>query len=183
MFVGEKYEIMKLDVSKLCELFLQKFDSNLTYSVEKICIDSIKPTSLYLQVERLLYAIETAALLKAHGFSLYEPHIKKSHDKRRIVPPPIIEVRGDDYVLCDGTHRITAARKRNENSVIVLVVRGMYRPLAGDITSWDEITVTNMRYRSKDNFVNFNEAGMTGYSKFCNSINMENGGIYDEKGL
>lgn len=169
----ERYDATKVSPDRVIDIFKKKFDKKLYYSIEQILIEDIKPTSLYVQNDRLRYAHLTAMNLIKQGLKLYEPHIKYNGKSHRIVPPPIIEERGKRFVLCDGTHRIITAKELKIKEVIVLVVRDTYLPLAGDITDWDHIVRTDNRYRSCENFVNYCCEGMTGYSKFCNSSIME----------
>lgn len=130
------------------------------------------PTSLYVKNTRYAYALYTAKTLIEKKITLYEPHIKYDGDSYRLVPPPIVEARKEGIVLCDGTHRIMTAKELCVNKVVVLFVENVYRPLAGDITSWNRITKTDLDYKTKDNFLNYCPEGMTGYSKFCNSEKM-----------
>ena len=67
---------------------------------------------------------------------------------------------------------IMTAKEFHVDRVVVLLVENVYRPLAGDITSWERIKKTDVKYKTKDNFLNYCHEGMTGYSKFCNSDSM-----------
>ena len=164
------YNVARINNRMIYDLFMEYFDNHLLYSVEEVEIERIFPTSLYIQSKRLEYAEFTANVLKWNGLDLFEPHIKQdSTGIKRFVPPPIVEMRGDLCVLCDGTHRVYTAKQMGMKKIVVLAVRGTYKPLAGDITSWDRLRINDSNYRSSENFVNYNDKGMTGYSKFCKS--------------
>ena len=167
------YNVIRIDKRLIYDLFYKQFDNRLYYSIEEIELERICPTSLYIQSERLKYAEFTARTLIQNGLQLYEPHIKvDSTGTKRFVPPPIIEIRRELCVLCDGTHRIFTAKRIGINRIVVMIVRGTYKPLAGDITSWDIIQINDNKYKISENFVNYNSEGMTGYSKFCKSDHM-----------
>lgn len=165
----QKYDAIKISSKIIVDLFLNKFDDKLKYSIKTISVDNILPTSIYLKNSRLAYASYTAKILIEQKIKLYEPHLKYDGISYRLVPPPIVESRKEGLVLCDGTHRIMTAKELNVNTVVVLFVENAYRPLAGDITSWNGIIKTDLDYKTKDNFLNYCHEGMTGYSKFCNS--------------
>ena len=168
----QNYDAIRISSTLIVDLFQNKFDNKLKYSIKTVNIDSIIPTSLYIKYDRFLYAQYTAKSLIEKRISLYEPHIKYDGDSYRFVPPPIVELRREGLILCDGTHRIMTAKEFHVNRVVVLLVENAYRPLAGDITSWDRIKTTDLNYKTKDNFLNYCHEGMTGYSKFCNSDKM-----------
>ena len=168
----QNYDAIRISSNLIVDLFQKKFDNKLKYSIKTVNTDSIMPTSLYIKNDRYLYALYTAKLLIEKSINLYEPHIKFDGDSYRLVPPPIVELRKEGLILCDGTHRIMTAKEFHVDRVVVLLVENVYRPLAGDITSWERIKKTDVKYKTKENFLNYCHEGMTGYSKFCNSDSM-----------
>ena len=167
--MDKKYEAIRIQPHYLISFFEKNFDNNLKYSIKKIKVNDILPTSIYVKNSRLEYAKFTAKKLREQNIDLYEPHIKYDGNLYRLVPPPIVESRKEGLVLCDGTHRVMVAKELDIKEIIILYVENAYKPLAGQVTSWSKIIRTDKSYKTEDNFLNFCQEGMTGYSKFCNS--------------
>ena len=176
--VGENLEkcidfiFQELDSDKLFSIFKNKFNSNLDYSIAEVNVSEIEPTSNYVYIKRLEYAERTINLYKTNNISMFKPVQEIYNDRIQYIVPPIIEIRGNRKVLCDGTHRVFSARRLNIKKIHVMLIRNTVLPLAGDINIWENIKITQHQCKLEDNFINFNIEGFTGYSKFCNGKDM-----------
>ena len=142
----------------------------LTVDLGYVNVDEIKITSNFLYMPRLAFARSLASDYLVKMLEPFEPvHISIDENHLRLVAPPVIEARTEGFVLCDGTHRVYAAKEHNVKKIRVLMISGSPLPLAGNITCWSNIVIKSTKYETKDNFVDFNPVGFTGYSKFFNS--------------
>lgn len=142
--------------------------SQVFYKVFNIC--DIHPSCLHVYSERLLHAERSLFLCRKFNIKPGEPYIEiYDNGEQHIVVSPIIEYREGKLLLCDGMHRIFTMRKAGIQKVFCIIVYDSPLPLAGKINSWDNVSIEDRQLPVKENFIDYNPNGLTGYSKFCNS--------------
>jgi len=143
------------------------------FKLVELHFDEIIPLCKYVYVERLKQSIELNKLYKSKNINLFLP-VKAYYDdgKRRYIAPPVVELRGKDKILCDGTHRLYALLNEKPEKIIVIFVEQPELVLPGQYNTWGNIAVQEIQLPSSANFIDFNRSGLTGYSKLFNGEKM-----------
>lgn len=135
-----------------------------------VCINSIIPLTNFVYEKRLANAKIFLALYEKHSIKIFSPCIYyNSSGQKCILAPPVIEKRSGENILCDGTHRIFSIMEKGEQNIRVLHAYNYDLPLPGDKNTWDNVKIMPEWMPYTKNFINYNEVGLTGYSKFFNS--------------
>ena len=138
----------------------------LKYSVGEVEIDSLKYTSKYISKNRLDRAVLILSKYIQAGIELFIPAVIGEH----LITPIVVERREDDYLLCDGMHRIYACMQFNISKVQALIVDDSPLPPPGKYIMLDQVCISDEQRSLTEIFVDFHPEYFTGYSRFFNSI-------------
>lgn len=170
MLVSQITKLQYFDHKKLLPILQSEFRLSCEWSFESIPISMISPSCLHVYSDRLKKAESLIKQCKQANITLFEPYeIYYNNGCKRLVVPPILEIRDNKFLLCDGMHRIFAAKKAGIVDIYAFVVHNPQLPLAGRINNWDNVSLIDHQLPAEKNFIDFNRQGLTGYSKFCNS--------------
>lgn len=170
MLASETTKIQSFDYKKLLPILQAKFHLSCEWRFECVPISMISPSCLHVYSDRLKKAEDLIEKCQQSNISLFMPYeVYYESGCKRLVVPPILEIRDNKYLLCDGMHRIYAAKKAGIKNIFAFVVHNPKLPLAGAINDWGNVTLIDTQLPVEKNFIDFNRQGLTGYSKFCNS--------------
>ena len=138
------------------------------FSFRQFSVFDLKPSAKYINEKRFEF---TKYLIRVYeGIPIFSPIIIWTPDKgNTLIAPPVIEIRKEGNIVCDGMHRLFYCSQNNINSIWALCVENSPLPLAGEPMRWNDVQLIDYQSLMKDNFVNYNPLGLTGYSKFFNN--------------
>ena len=164
------YRIEEASIDSVITILKKQFPCSSGFEYKIISVDEIYPSALHVYRKRLEHAVSMYKLCQKNGIPLGAPYTEIYDDlSQHLVVPPIIELREGKHLLCDGMHRIFVFRQFGIKEVFCIVINNTTLPLAGDINSWENVTVELNQLSVEKNFINYNPVGLTGYSHFCNS--------------
>lgn len=162
--------IYPYDYEAVIALLKERFPFITQVAYKELNIGEIYPSCLHVYEERLLNAKRAVSLCNKYKIGLGEPYIELyDNGAKHLVAPPIIEMRTGKYLLCDGMHRLFVMRENKIRKTEGIIIYDSPLPLAGKINTWDNVTIEDRQLPVKENFIDYNPNGLTGYSKFCNS--------------
>lgn len=146
------------------------FHREASYSLVKVKLSLIRPLTKYVFKHRLTKSRKLIGKYDSSRIDLFKPLLFNfSNSYIQLVGPPVLELRSDEFVLCDGTHRVFSAMRDDIESVYCLVVRGVTIPLPGEIGSWDKVQILENQVPIEENFINYNPRYFTGYTSIFNN--------------
>jgi hypothetical protein len=140
-------------------------------SLRIVRVDIIIPLCRFVFRERLMQAGMLIDYYRNNHVPLFTPiAVHYPCGVRQIVAPPILESRGDDYILCDGMHRVYTARQNGEVELKCLVINGVSIPLPGKPQTWESVRINEIQLPVQHNFEEFRPEFLTWYTKAFNGI-------------
>jgi hypothetical protein len=136
----------------------------LALSYATVQVADIRPLCRNVYAERIESARALWDAIATLGVPPYVPLIECLGDDARLIAPPVVEVRPEGAILCDGMHRVSVARERGATELVVLEVRGATRPLPGKVNDWGNVQLCQHQLPHAVNFIDYEPAGYTGYS-------------------
>lgn len=162
-------DIQPINPDGILDIIKQKFPESKGLEYVKIPTNKIEPSALHVYTQRLQHAKEMYKLCNEKNIDFGAPYIEiYTNGKKHIVVPPIVELRDNRYLLCDGMHRLYIFKKVGIQNVYCILVQQPTLPLAGEINVWENVTVEKQQLPVNMNFIKYNPKGLTGYSHFCN---------------
>lgn len=169
-------------------------------SLQKVPIDSLRPSALYVLKDNLDRVGKVNNLLAkkgidAYGFNQSTALVDFNYGERQgiILGPPIVEVSDDDsgaLIVTDGLHRVTKAKMEGRKSIVVLKIENAAVPLPVFPVGWDEVNVEisvpteKRRYRFDKSYDQIKKWKTVNYSKFIRGFNFSElewqKGVYPE---
>jgi hypothetical protein len=153
-----------------CIASLLRFHSSATYEVAPVTIGDLRPLCKFVSPSRIAEAATLEAIFRASELALFEPAVLMfPGGLAQLIAPPVVELRPEGMILCDGMHRVFLMRSRQYREVTALLVNGVTLPLPGRPGNWADVRVSGQEHTLEEKFTEFNVAGFTGYTRVFNS--------------
>jgi len=119
----------------------------------------------YVFSERLGRAARLLEKFQRSGLVPFQAiYLKFSDGNKQFVPPPVVEIRSDQIVVCDGMHRVYQSLMTGLRSIDCIALSNLDCPLAGVPRPWMEVQVLETQIPVEDNFECFRPEFLSGYT-------------------
>ncbi len=165
--------ISEIEYDKVVKFLYEIYpESGFKINLEKVNVEDISPLSGYAVLKRMHFVNKLYELYCMCGVQIWRPSAFPFQSGYKLILPPVVESRGSNLVVVDGTHRLFYCYKQDISMAYVFIVDGVVGDLPCDPKKWQDVQEVLVTKKLRDIFPEASKFNFRPVGKYLSSLSL-----------